>query len=70
MANSVGSARPDLYSAKTEGKIAQSVRITVEENNLIKEAANLEGFSLNLWMKRVLLRAARAKVASAKGNGK
>ena len=57
-------SRPDLYSKKRSGFIKQGVRISVEQNKLLREAAELEGFSLNLWMTRVLVAAAKKRIAS------
>lgn len=46
--------RPDLYSKKRSGKVAQSLRITVEQNKKYRKAASLQGYSLNTWMVRWL----------------
>jgi len=56
------SARPDLYSKKRSGFIKQGVRISVEHNKLLRRAAELEGFSLNLWMTRTLVAAAKKRI--------
>jgi uncharacterized protein (DUF1778 family) len=56
--------RPDRYSKKKTGIVSQAVRVTVDDNNLIREAATLEGVSINFWMKRVLLSAARKRIAA------
>lgn len=46
---------------KTE-YIAQSIRMTTEENALVREAADLDGFSINLFATRALVAAAKARI--------
>lgn len=46
--------RPDKYSKKRSGNVAQSLRITVEQNKQYRKAASLQGYSLNSWMIRWL----------------
>jgi len=58
------SARPDLYSKKRSGFVKQGVRLSVDQNKLLRQAAELEGFSLNLWMTRVLVAAAKKRIAA------
>jgi hypothetical protein len=57
--------RPDRYSKKRSGYISQSVRLTVAENKLMREAAELEGFSINFWATRTLVAAAKKQIAAA-----
>ena len=58
-------ARPDRYSKKRSGIINQSVRLTVEQNKLIREAADLEGMSISFWANRTLVAAAKKLIAAA-----
>lgn len=58
------SARPDLYSKKRSGFVKQGVRLSVDQNKLLRQAAELEGFSLNLWMTRTLVAAAKKRIAA------
>jgi hypothetical protein len=60
--------RPDRYSKKRSGYISQSVRLTVDENKLVRQAADLEGFSINLWATRTLVAAAKKQIAAAANN--
>jgi hypothetical protein len=57
--------RPDKYSKKRFGTVSQSVRLTVQENRLVRKAADLEGFSINLWATRTLVAAAKQQIAAA-----
>jgi predicted HicB family RNase H-like nuclease len=54
------SPRPDRYSDKTEGKIRQTLRLSPEQNQLIRAVAEAEGLSINTWAVRLLMRAAKA----------
>ena len=56
-------ARPDLYSKKRSGFVKQGVRLSTDHNKLLRAAAELEGFSLNLWMTRTLVAAAKKRIA-------
>lgn len=58
-------SRPDRYSKKRSGTINQSVRLTVEQNKLIREAADLEGMSISFWANRTLVAAAKKLIAAA-----
>jgi uncharacterized protein (DUF1778 family) len=57
------SARPDKYSKKRSGMTAQSLRLTVAENKLLREAATIERMSINVWGVRTLLAAAKRIIA-------
>lgn len=57
--------RPDRYSKKRSGYISQSVRLTVAENKLLREAAEFEGMSINFWATRALVAAAKKAIAAA-----
>jgi len=57
--------RPDKYSKKRSGYVNQGVRLTVDENKLVRQAASLEGFSINLWATRTLVNAAKKQIAAA-----
>jgi uncharacterized protein (DUF1778 family) len=54
--------RPDRYSKKRSGYVAQTLRLTVEENKLIRQAADLEGASINFWATRALVTSARTSI--------
>lgn len=56
--------RPDRYSKKKNGTFRQSLRLNKEDNMLIREAAQLEGMSINLWLSRVALAAAKKVIAA------
>jgi predicted HicB family RNase H-like nuclease len=56
----VGAPRPDRYSDKTEGKMRQTLRLSPEQNQLIRAAAEEEGLSINTWAIRILVKAAKA----------
>ena len=43
--------------------MATSVRLDVNEMKLVRQASTLDGISANLWMKQVLLPAAKARIA-------
>jgi uncharacterized protein (DUF1778 family) len=43
--------------------VAQTLRLTVDQNNLVKEAADLEQMSINTWAKRILISAAKRQIA-------
>jgi uncharacterized protein (DUF1778 family) len=58
-----GKSRPDRRSKKRSGYVNQTVRVLVEENRMIREAADLEGMSINFWAVRVLLAAAKSRIA-------
>lgn len=58
-----GPPRPDRYSRKRSGFVATSVRLDVNEMKLVRQASTLDGISANLWMKQVLLPAAKARIA-------
>jgi uncharacterized protein (DUF1778 family) len=57
--------RPDKYSKKRSGYISQSLRLTSDENKLLRQAAGLEGFSINFWSVRTLVAAAKKQIAAA-----
>lgn len=45
-------------SIKTEGHVVQSVRMTVDDNNDVRQAAEKAGMSINSWAASVLREAA------------
>lgn len=55
-------SRPDKYSKKRSGMVAQSLRLTVQENKLLRKAAG--ALSFNLWATQVLIDAANQILAS------
>jgi uncharacterized protein (DUF1778 family) len=57
--------RPDRYSKKRTGYVSQSIRLTVEENKLVRRAADLDGMSINFWATRNLVAAAKKQIAAA-----
>lgn len=57
--------RPDRYSKKKKGYVAQSFRVSVEDAKLIRDAAALRGFSINLWMQQILIPTAKKELADA-----
>jgi uncharacterized protein (DUF1778 family) len=59
--------RPDRYSKKKKGPFRQSLRLNKENNDLIRQAAELEGMSLNLWLSRCALTAAKKVIAAHAG---
>jgi len=54
--------RPDRYSKKKSGPLKQSLRLTVDENKLIRKAAGINRQSINNWMVGVLMTAAKAQL--------
>jgi hypothetical protein len=62
MANKIPSKfsgpRPDRFSKKRSGMVAQTVRFTVEENKLVRKAATEKRMSISAWSSLVLLREA------------
>jgi uncharacterized protein (DUF1778 family) len=60
--------RPDKFSKKRSGLVSQSIRISVEQNKLLRQAAELEGMSISLWASRVLIAAAKKEIAAADDN--
>jgi uncharacterized protein (DUF1778 family) len=60
--------RPDRYSKKKSGYVNQSLRLTTDENKLVREASGLEGMSINFWAVRALVTAAKAGIAKEKRN--
>jgi hypothetical protein len=61
-------ARPDRYSKKRSGNISQSVRITVAENKLLRDAASLDRMSINAWCGKTLVAAAKKRIAAEPNN--
>lgn len=57
--------RKDKYSKKRSGWVSQTVRISVDQNKLIREAADLEGMSISFWASRALVAAAKKQIAAA-----
>ena len=57
--------RPDRYSKKKKGNISQSLRISVDDAKLIREASVLRGESTNHWMQKQLINAAKRQLAAA-----
>jgi uncharacterized protein (DUF1778 family) len=55
--------RPDRYSKKKAGYVSQSLRLTADENKLIRKASGLEGSSINHWAVLALVKAAKARIA-------
>lgn len=60
-----GTARPDKYSKKRGGVVAQSVRLTVAEARLIRKASALQHISAHQWMKQLLVAVAKLEVEKA-----
>jgi uncharacterized protein (DUF1778 family) len=58
--------RPDRHSKKKTGYVSQSIRLTVAENLLVREAAALDGMSINFWASRALLVAANNRINKQK----
>jgi len=56
--------RPDNYSKKRSGVVKTGIRLEVEQNKLLRQAAELEQMSLNLWMTRTLVAAAKKRIAA------
>jgi uncharacterized protein (DUF1778 family) len=63
-----GAGRPDRRSKKRSGYVNQTLRPDVQQNKLIREAAELEGLSINFWAVRVLVSEARKRIAKEKRN--
>jgi uncharacterized protein (DUF1778 family) len=57
--------RPDLFSKKRSGTVNQSLRLTVDDNKLVRKAAKIEGLSINLWASRAVTATARQVIAAA-----
>ena len=57
------SPRPDMYTKKRSGLIAQSIRVTVQENRLFRKAAGR--LSFNQWASEILIAAAKEQIAAA-----
>lgn len=57
--------RPDMHSKKRSGNVAMSLRVSVPEARLIRQASALKGVSSNLWMSQLLLAAAKKELAAA-----
>jgi uncharacterized protein (DUF1778 family) len=55
-----------VRSVKTEGYIVQSIRMLVDENNLVREAAAKANTSINLWCVEALTSAAEKAVKGSK----
>jgi uncharacterized protein (DUF1778 family) len=60
----VGRPRPDRYSDKTDGKLRQTLRLSPEQNQLLRAAAEDEGLSINTWAVRILVRAAKTHITT------
>ena len=52
------SPRPDRFSRKRSGLVAQTVRFTVDENKQIRKAATFKKMSISAWAATVLLKEA------------
>jgi uncharacterized protein (DUF1778 family) len=61
-----GVPRPDRFSDKTEGRLRQTLRLSPEQNQLLRAAAGAEGLSINTWAIRILVKTAKARIASTK----
>jgi uncharacterized protein (DUF1778 family) len=59
-----GAPRPDRYSDKTGGKMRQTLRLSPEQNQLLRDASEEEGLSINSWAIRILVKAARAQLTT------
>jgi uncharacterized protein (DUF1778 family) len=62
------SPRPDRQSKKRSGYLNQSLRLTVADNKLLREAAALDGCSINFWAVRALVAASKVRIAKEKRN--
>jgi predicted HicB family RNase H-like nuclease len=60
------SPRPDRQSKKRTGYVSQSVRLSVADNKILREAAALDGMSINFWASRALLVAANNRINKQK----
>ena len=59
-----GSApRPDRYSKARSGLVKTGIRLDASLNKLLIQAAELEMLSLNSWMTRVLVAAAKKRIS-------
>jgi uncharacterized protein (DUF1778 family) len=58
--------RPDRHSKKRTGYVSQSIRLTVADNKLLREASALEGMSINFWASRALITAANNRINKQK----
>ena len=65
MSRRATTGRPDRYSKKRSGMVAQSLRFNGEENKLIREAAEADGRSINAWGTRILITAAKKQIAAS-----
>jgi uncharacterized protein (DUF1778 family) len=54
-----------MYSKKKKGFVATSLRMTVEEAKLVREASLHNRMSTNLWMLTTLIPAAKKELAKA-----
>jgi uncharacterized protein (DUF1778 family) len=61
-----GGARPDRRSKKRSGYVNQTLRPDVSQNKLIREAAELEGMSINFWAVRILVAEAKKRITKEK----
>lgn len=61
-----GASRPDRYSKRRNGYVTQSIRLSVDHNKLIREAAALDGYSITLFATQTLVKAAKARLAKEK----
>jgi len=59
--------RPPLLEAQKKGKIT-GVRLRDEERSLVEKAAEKSGQGLSEWMRKVLVNAAHAEIASKRIN--
>ena len=57
--------RPDKYSPKKKGYVCQTVRLSVESNKLVRQAADMEEMSISFWASRVLVAAAKEQITAA-----
>ena len=56
--------RPDRYSKKRGGTVAQSLRLSVADNRVLRQAATLKGQSINVWAVAVLVATANKTIAA------
>ena len=59
--------RPDRFSKKRSGTVAQTVRFSVQENKQIRKAATLQKMSISAWGAVTLLREADRILGPGKG---
>lgn len=57
--------RPDRYSKKRSGSVSQSVRLSVAENKLVRQASALDRMSINAWSVKILVAAAKNLIAAS-----